>query len=192
MKFSRRCLHTAYLRLTAKQFIFRLLGVSEERILDHAKHVASAQVTSPLSAPLGCCLYSPFVSLVANTDSSRIWSSKLLENPWETRCNLQQYPDAPKRKISSRDECAFCSRDLSSTDVFFFSSSPFSPLFSLRRHKLEMLTSRLFAEPRTEQISLHSWLLECLRPPLFLRSKFFLLPAWCLLTSHHHLSPIDV
>lgn len=48
---SDRCLHTAaaaaaYLRLAAEQFIFRLLGVSEERVLDHAKHVASAR--SPL------------------------------------------------------------------------------------------------------------------------------------------------
>lgn len=37
----------AYLRLAAEQLVYRLLGVAEQRILDHAQHVAS---TSPLSA----------------------------------------------------------------------------------------------------------------------------------------------
>lgn len=42
----------SYLRLTAEQFIFRLLGVSEERVPDHAEHLASGPSSSPRSAPV--------------------------------------------------------------------------------------------------------------------------------------------
>lgn len=56
----------SYLCLGAEQFIFGLLGVSEERILDHAKHVASAG--SPLLSLSSPALRPPLSSslLVAN------------------------------------------------------------------------------------------------------------------------------
>lgn len=135
------CPRTAHLRLTAEQLIFRLLGVSEERILDHAEHVASAG--SPLLSPLlwfavcppGCpcasCLFKPTLSLSPYV---------VVSNPWDKKRDKQQvtfsnYPDAPTRKFSSssREECALCAsehRALLNRCLFFLS----------RRQELQMLT----------------------------------------------------
>lgn len=66
------CPRAAHLRLTAEQLVLSLLRVSEERILDHAEHVASAG--SPLLSPLlwfavrppgrpcASCLFKPTLS----------------------------------------------------------------------------------------------------------------------------------
>lgn len=37
------CLNVSYLRLTAEEFIFRLLRVSKQRVLDHAEHGSSVR-----------------------------------------------------------------------------------------------------------------------------------------------------
>lgn len=143
---------SAYLRLGAQQFINRLLGVAEQRVLDHTKHVAPLLFFSSFSSlPPSCPVYCEQLAL--RSDGS---SSALREQPrWRSCRWLGQDPDVLTKSALG---------DLSST-VFLLlvetevRDADFSPSLLNRRN---------------EQMRLHS---HGGSVSAFLRLKFPLLPA---------------
>ncbi len=160
------------------------------------------QVTSPLSAPLVCRLsslsslcfsFSSRKQLSLPADSSlnvvvqllEVEKKKNLDKQEITSSSIQMLRSAPI--IPQRRVRAFCPSEHGPllNRCFFF--SPFRD----RSWRCWLLAP--FAEPRNEQISLHSdgWSVSAL-----LLSLFFLLPAWRSLISppftHKHLSSLKV